>query len=243
MAVRVKGLIAFVLAVAFIFMTLNAIFPRAEDRPANFIAHANPQTEVAAESEETEGTAAFAGEATHGTSHRTANAHPIPQQHPTSPTSEWDVVEPVPQTYHDRTKEFRILVGVMSPFHKAARRYLMRSAYSQFPKDLPVDVWFIMGDVDHWNPVNAERVLDASRIARDWENNTHHDIMQVDCKENMEEGKTYEYLKKVGREFSDRYTHVMKTDDDSFVNLPGNYSVSCVSSYLSIGTSNPRTQR
>ena len=223
MAVRVKGLIAFVLAVAFIFMTLNAIFPRAEDRPANFIAHANPQTEVAAESEETEGTAAFAGEATHGTSHRTANAHPIPQQHPTSPTSEWDVVEPVPQTYHDRTKEFRILVGVMSPFHKAARRCLMRSAYSQFPKDLPVDVWFIMGDVDHWNPVNAERVLDASRIARDWENNTHHDIMQVDCKENMEEGKTYEYLKKVGREFSDRYTHVMKTDDDSFVNLPGNY--------------------
>jgi len=239
MALRVKSLIAFVLAVAFIFMTLNAIFPRADDRAADFIAYANPQTtEAAAEHEDAEGTAAL-----HRASHDTANAHPIPQQQPTSPTSEWDIGEPVRQIYQDPTKEFRILVGVMSPFQKAARRYLMRSAYSQFPKDLPVDVWFVMGDVDPWNPVNAERVLDSSRIARDWENSTHHDVMLVDCTENMEQGKTYEYLKKVGREFSNRYTHVMKTDDDSFVNLPGNYSVSCVLSYFSIGASNQRTQR
>ena len=33
--------------------------------------------------------------------------------------------------------------------------------------------------------------------------------------------KNKEYLSKVGREFSHKYTHVMKTDDDSFINIPG----------------------
>ena len=37
----------------------------------------------------------------------------------------------------------------------------------------------------------------------------------------MNEGKTYEFLKKVGREFAGKYTHVMKSDDDAFINLPG----------------------
>ena len=224
MAVRVKGLIAFVLAVVFIFMTLSALFPRTGDRSADITASLNPQTtEAAGEYEEAGRTVTSASGTIHEPSDDTPNAHQIPPERPASPTSEWDIAEPVRQTHLDPTKEFRILVGVMSPFSMSTRRHIMRNAYRQFPKDLPVDVWFIMGDIDPWNPVNAGKVQDTYRLAREWENNTNHDIMGVDCTENMEDGKTYEYLKKVGREFSNRYTHVMKSDDDSFVNLPGNY--------------------
>lgn len=70
-------------------------------------------------------------------------------------------------------------------------------------------------------------MLSTFHTALQWENDTFHDILHVGCKENLVEGKTYEYFKKVGLEFSSRYTHVMKTDDDSFVNIPGtrrNYS-------------------
>ena len=59
------------------------------------------------------------------------------------------------------------------------------------------------------------------RTAMTWENNTSHYIMHVNCIENLEYGKTYEYLKKAGDELGHVYTHVMKTDDDSFVNIPG----------------------
>jgi hypothetical protein len=119
------------------------------------------------------------------------------------------------------TDDIRLLIGVMSPFISSNRRHIIRNAYRRFPKELPVDVIFVAGDMRWDNENNREKVLEMQMNATRWENDTFHDIMHLDCIENLEDGKTYEYLKKVGLDFSDRYTHVMKTDDDSFVNIPG----------------------
>ena len=116
---------------------------------------------------------------------------------------------------------FRLLIGVMSPFWSSARRQMVRNAYRRFPSDLPVDLVFVKGSMPIHNPRNAHKVLAMERNVTQWENNTFHDIMYLDCEENIEEGKTYEFFKKIGTELSHKYTHVMKTDDDSFVNIPG----------------------
>jgi hypothetical protein len=117
--------------------------------------------------------------------------------------------------------DFRLLIGVMSPHTSSSRRHFIRNAYNRFPRNLPVDVFFVQGDIVPWNKINKKEVLSTFHTALQWENDTFHDILHVGCKENLVEGKTYEYFKKVGLEFSNRYTHVMKTDDDSFVNIPG----------------------
>ena len=144
------------------------------------------------------------------------------QSHPQSETS----AHPHPElhsnevTYSHSSNEFRLLIGVMSPFWGSARRHIIRDAYNRFPKGLPVDVVFVQGNMTTEHQDNEEKVLATQRRVVSWENETYHDIMMVDCKENLVYGKTYEYFKKVGREFAGRYTHVMKTDDDSFVNIP-----------------------
>jgi hypothetical protein len=122
------------------------------------------------------------------------------------------------------SNDVRLLIGVMSPFWSSAKRQIIRNGYNQFPKDLPVDIVFVEGDMINNNPDNYDKVLEMQRTVVKWENETYGDIMHVDCVENMENGKTYEYLSKVGREFSDVYTHVMKSDDDSFINIPGSTS-------------------
>ena len=115
--------------------------------------------------------------------------------------------------------DFRLLIGVMSPFWALSRRQMVRQAYSRLLNDLPVDIVFVEGNMSA--AMNQDRVQSMQHTVIKWENSTYHDIMHLDCKENMNEGKTYQYLKKVGTEFAHKYTHVMKTDDDAFVNIPG----------------------
>jgi len=111
--------------------------------------------------------------------------------------------------------DFRLLIGVMSPSWSSARRQIIRNAYRQFPKDLPVDVVFVQANTGSFNEKNNDRVMRMYQVAVTWENNTFHDILHLNCTENLVEGKTYEYLRKVGSDVSTKYTHVMKTDDDS----------------------------
>jgi len=115
--------------------------------------------------------------------------------------------------------DFRLLIGIMSPFWSSARRQIIRNAYSRFPRNLPVDIMFVEGTLSV--PNNEGRVQSMQRTVIEWENSTYGDIMHLDCIENLNDGKTYEYLKKVGHDFGKKYTHVMKTDDDAFVNIPG----------------------
>ena len=115
--------------------------------------------------------------------------------------------------------EFRLLIGIMSPFWSSARRQIIRNAYSRFPRNLPVDIVFVEGTLSA--PNNERRVQSMQHTVIEWENSTYGDIMHLDCIGNLNNGKTYEFLKKVGSEFRQKYTHVMKTDDDAFVNIPG----------------------
>lgn len=114
---------------------------------------------------------------------------------------------------------FRLLIGIMSPFWASARRQIIRNAYRRFPQNLPVDIMFVEGNLTA--PNNEDRVQSMQRTVVEWENSTYGDIMHLDCIENLNNGKTYEFLKKVGHDFGRKYTHVMKTDDDAFVNIPG----------------------
>src|SRR5579862_3173240 len=134
-------------------------------------------------------------------------------------------VEDYTSPSENASPDFRILIAVMSPYWASARRQIVRYAYSRFPKDLPFDVVFVEGNLTA--AVNEDRVRHAQRKVIEWENNTYHDIMHLDCRENLNDGKTYEFLKKVGLEFSHAYTHVMKTDDDAFVNIPGKGLCEC----------------
>jgi hypothetical protein len=153
-----------------------------------------------------------------------AAAHKNMQQHATYEVLDESSISShsitVPEKSHSEN-EFRLLMGVMSPNWADGRRLFIRNAYKQLSRNLPIDVFFVQGDIDCPNKMNAHKVLSTFHTRMQWENETFHDILHVECEENLEEGKTYEYFKKVGLEFSDRYTHVMKTDDDSFVNIPG----------------------
>jgi hypothetical protein len=120
---------------------------------------------------------------------------------------------------------FRLLIGIMSPFWASARRQMVRNAYSRFPKDLPVDIVFVKGYMPLYNTRNAHKVLAMEENVTQWENNTFHDIMHLECEESISDGKTYEFFKKIGLELGGKYTHVMKTDDDSFVNIPGSLPI------------------
>ena len=127
------------------------------------------------------------------------------------------------RTFREEVKispEFRILIAVMSPYWASWRRQIVRNAYKKFSQSLPVDVIFVEGVLS--GPFNnSDRVRAMQRTVIDWENSTYGDILHLDCEENMNNGKTYEFLKKVGRELGHKYTHLMKTDDDAFINIPG----------------------
>ena len=126
---------------------------------------------------------------------------------------------------------FRLLIGVMSPWDRLQRRQMVRNAYHHFDlSNLPVDIVFVDANIstDSASEYKNEKFRKMHGLASTWENDTYGDIFRVDGEENGNKGKSYEYFKKVGREFKDVYTHVMKTDDDSFVNIPGTSLSLCV---------------
>ena len=254
MAVRVKALIAVILSTAFVFLTLSAFLPT-KDHSSNFefvISSSNDKesaiTGFKADKLPTGEILSFVGLNNH-----VHGPAPFSSPPPASPGSDWDPLaqsiqdQKIPAskenmhhaTYeildesHSRSDDFRLLIGVMTPYWSSSRRHIIRNAYNRFHSDLPVDVFFVQGDPNSWNERNEDKVWSTFHTGMEWENQTFHDILHVSCEENFEEGKTYEYFKKVGREFSNKYTHVMKTDDDSFVNIPGtNHAIVLFINYI-----------
>ncbi|KAL5206794.1 hypothetical protein ABZP36_035003 [Zizania latifolia] len=111
--------------------------------------------------------------------------------------------------------EFRLLVGVLTTPKRYERRNIVRLAYALQPPPVPagvaeVDVRFVFCAVS--DPVDAQLVaLEAMR---------HGDIVVLNCTENMNDGKTHEYLSAVPRLFaSTPYDYVMKTDDDTYLRV------------------------
>jgi hypothetical protein len=160
-------------------------------------------------------------------SEQTHHSHPIHEEQPPSQDTHhptyiaYNQTAPAVANNHAFAgNDFRVLIGVMSPFAAGARRQMIRHAYWHFPH-LPVDVVFVQANLPTFNSLNAQRILDGQRNITLWENGTFGDIMHLDCTEVLEDGISYEYFRKVGLDLGKRYTHVMKTDENTFINIPG----------------------
>jgi hypothetical protein len=219
MTVRLRQIVGFVLAITLIFITVNTLIP-SRRRDSEIIKGGRTSRQVFDPARPNKEQTFSIIEHDDDSEHNFTVASPSIVSAPANVRVH---VTPDPPQSPPRPDDIRLLIGVMSPFWSSARRQIIRNAYSRFPKGLPVDVVFVEGNLTSDNDRNHDKILDMQRTAVSWENNTFHDIMHLNCTENLEYGKTYEYLKKAGLEFGDTYTHVMKTDDDSFVNIPGTF--------------------
>ena len=110
----------------------------------------------------------------------------------------------------------RVLIGIQTMPGKYERRHLLRTVYALQLQEHPalagaVDVRFVFCNVT--SAVDA--VLVALEIMR------YGDVIVLDCAENMDGGKTYDFFATAARAFPDgAYDYVMKTDDDTYLRLP-----------------------
>src|ERR1700685_211990 len=153
MAVRVRGIIASVLLVAFVFMSIGALLPR------------NKTVEKRVSDTNRARSLSFVG-------------WNNPTETPKPPTPPPNIRSPTEKTQHPYRisfpDDFRLLIGVMSPSWSSARRQIIRNAYRQLPDDLPVDVVFVQADTVSFNEKNNDRVMGMYQVAMTWENNTFH---------------------------------------------------------------------
>ncbi|KAJ4770578.1 Hexosyltransferase [Rhynchospora pubera] len=107
----------------------------------------------------------------------------------------------------------RILVGVLTTADRYERRQLIRLAYAQQHgtyNDAEVDVCFVFCNLSK----EEQSVLVTLEILQ------YNDIIILNCTENMNNGKTYEYFSSVPKLFSDStYNYVMKCDDDTYLRI------------------------
>ncbi|KAJ1688429.1 hypothetical protein LUZ63_019819 [Rhynchospora breviuscula] len=109
--------------------------------------------------------------------------------------------------------EFHLFIGVVTMPELYTRRHLLRTLFSlqTYDKSIAeIDIRFIFCNLTS----EDQRVFVAMEIV------LHDDIIILDCKENMNEGKTYKFLYELAKWYSDEpYNFVMKTDDDSYIIL------------------------
>ncbi|KAL5549110.1 hypothetical protein UlMin_004341 [Ulmus minor] len=113
-------------------------------------------------------------------------------------------------------EEIRILIGILTLPDQYNRRHFLRLIYgTQTPIGAKVDVKFVFCNLTK----EDQKVLVALEIMR------YDDIIILNCKENMNKGKTYTYFSSLPEIFNDTngvfppYHYVMKTDDDSYFRL------------------------
>ncbi|TVU13984.1 hypothetical protein EJB05_37424, partial [Eragrostis curvula] len=108
--------------------------------------------------------------------------------------------------------DLRVFLGIITRPDFYERRAHLRLAYSLQPRPVRavVDVRFVFCNLDK----EEDRVLVAMEII------VHADIVVLNCTENMNDGKTYEYFSTIPRMFADEpYDYVGKTDDDAYYRL------------------------
>ncbi|GJM87252.1 hypothetical protein PR202_ga03188 [Eleusine coracana subsp. coracana] len=110
--------------------------------------------------------------------------------------------------------DLRVFLGVLTRPDTYERRALLRLAYSLQPRPTRtvIDVRFVFCNLDK----EEDRVLVAMEII------AHGDVVVLNCTENMDGGKTYDYFSTVPRLFADddeTYDFVGKTDDDTYYRL------------------------
>ncbi|KAF9613887.1 hypothetical protein IFM89_012435 [Coptis chinensis] len=112
--------------------------------------------------------------------------------------------------------DLRVLFGILTLPDQYQRRHFLRLIYgTQSTLGAQVDVKFVFCNLTK----EDQRVLVALEIMR------YNDIIILNCKENMNKGKTYTYFSSLPEMFDDPegpnppYHYVMKTDDDSYFRL------------------------
>ncbi|KAG5225801.1 hydroxyproline O-galactosyltransferase GALT [Salix suchowensis] len=114
------------------------------------------------------------------------------------------------------SSDIRILIGILTLPDQYQRRHFLRLIYgTQSPAGAQVDVKFVFCNLTK----EDQKVLVALEIMR------YDDIIILDCKENMNKGKTYTYFSSLPEMLNDTdrpyppYHYVMKTDDDTYFRL------------------------
>ncbi|KAJ4797713.1 Hexosyltransferase [Rhynchospora pubera] len=109
--------------------------------------------------------------------------------------------------------EFRLLLGVVTVPEMYERRHMLRNIFALQTYDRTVaqiDIRYVfcnLTDEEH-------KVFIALEILR------YDDIIILNCKENMNDGKTYAFLSSLLAFYGDQpYDFVMKADDDSYIIL------------------------
>ncbi|PNT64652.1 beta-1,3-galactosyltransferase pvg3 [Brachypodium distachyon] len=110
---------------------------------------------------------------------------------------------------------FRLLIGVLTLPGRYERRHLLRTVYALQQPNLTstarVDVRFFF----------CRLTSHEQRVLVSLEAMLYGDVVELDCPENMDNGKTHSYFSSVPSLFGDSgYDFVMKTDDDTFFRLP-----------------------
>ncbi|KAF3334749.1 beta-1,3-galactosyltransferase pvg3-like protein [Carex littledalei] len=109
--------------------------------------------------------------------------------------------------------DLRILVGVLTTADSYERRQLIRLAYSQQRGTYhheEVDVRFVFCSLSK----EEQHIIVALEIMQ------YNDIIILNCTENMNKGKTYDYFSSVPTLFRDHpHDYVMKCDDDTYLRL------------------------
>lgn len=114
------------------------------------------------------------------------------------------------------SNDIRILIGILTlPDHYHKRHFLRMIYGTQSLVGATVDVKFVFCNLTK----EDQKVLVALEIMR------HDDIIILNCKENMDKGKTYTYFSSLPEMFNETdvpnppYHYVMKGDDDSYFRL------------------------
>lgn len=127
---------------------------------------------------------------------------------------------PTANATSDAGDEIRILIGILTRPDSYDKRHFLRLIYgTQSPAGARIDVKFVFCNLTK----DDQRVLVALEIMR------YDDIIVLNCKENMDNGKTYTYFSSLPEIFNGSgsgssslyppYHYVMKADDDTFLRL------------------------
>nr|GMC66833.1 hydroxyproline O-galactosyltransferase GALT3 [Ipomoea batatas] len=114
--------------------------------------------------------------------------------------------------------EIRILIGILTRPDSYDKRHFLRLIYGTQspPPGARIDVKFVFCNLTKAD----QRILVALEIMR------YNDIIVLDCKENMDNGKTHAYFSTLPEIFSGNgaspsppYHYAMKADDDTYLRL------------------------
>jgi Galactosyltransferase len=125
------------------------------------------------------------------------------------------IAAPTPETTSTTVKpEFRLLLGILTLPELYERRHLLRDIFALQTYDQTVaqiDIRYVFCNLTD----DVQKMFVALEVLR------YDDIIILNCKENMNEGKTYSFLSSVPELYGEQqpYDFVMKADDDSYIIL------------------------